>query len=935
MHREETDQACIQATRNGPYLVTGGAALVTWLGEPLPTTSSTALCRCGGSSTKPFCDGTHARIAFTDDKDPKRIVDDVATYEGQSVGILDNRGTCAHAGFCSDRLANVFRVGAEPFVAPSGGRMDEIVRAVRDCPSGALSLTVDGREVRGLVDHSGTRPPAIEVSKDGPYRVSGGPLLVDADGDAVVFNEGASEEHYSLCRCGHSLNKPFCSGMHWYIDFADPVADPDHGPTVFEWIGGLPALTRMTRLFYERHVPADPLLVPLFANMSPNHPERVASWLGEVFGGPAAYSEECGGYPHMLSEHRDRALTEEQRAKWVALLMRSAQEAGLPNDAEFRAAFSSYIEWGSRLAVENSQAGSTPPGRMPMPRWGWTTAAGPPDHRVSAVAPASEGMEEAPTLPGPDEPVNYTDHIKGLFRPKDRQSMQFAFDLWSYADVSRHAEAIMDAVSEGSMPCDGPWPPERVEVLQRWIDIGKPDAGSEPGAQPGARDATLGTADANAAIADIGGPLGRSLTLRSSGSVEERPLVIEHREPLIYMLCAAAELEHALMCEYLFAASTLKRSTGEGLTASQVEMVDRWRAVILHVAQQEMLHLAINSNLLTALGASPHLSRPNLPQPAQHYPTGVTLALLPFGERALRHFIYLERPEGMDIDDAEGMAAVECAVPVMSADEIAPHLQEFSTVGHLYRSIQAGLQHLSEQWGDDRLFVGPVEAEAAGALFGWSKLRPITSCADAVAAIEEIVEEGEGPRGDWRNAHFGRFLGILDEYMAFVEANPGVDVARPVLPAVVRLPESGQAIDVITDPSTARIADLANVAYEVLLQVLYRLLSHVDETDAQTRTLAEVSVGIMVEVIEPLSDILTTLPIGPEHPGRTAGPSFELFYQPDYLLPHRRAAWLVMGEHLGDSASLAEQEAHHDARLAPIAVAMRRQAARLTEDRGQ
>jgi CDGSH-type Zn-finger protein/truncated hemoglobin YjbI len=937
---EVEERALIQALRNGPYLVSGVSNLVNWLGERLPTESSMALCRCGGSSTKPLCDGTHARNGFTDAKDPKRVADRVDDYPGVSVKVLDNRGTCAHAGFCSDRLSTVFRTGTEPFIAPSGGRMDEIIRAVRDCPSGALSVAIDGREARDQVDHGGTRPPRIEVSKDGPYRITGSVAICDANGDPVRFNQGASAEHYSLCRCGHSQNKPFCSGMHWYVNFADPVADPDREPTVFEWSGGLPAFTRMTRLLYEKYVPDDPHLAPLFANMSPDHPGRVAQWLAEDFGGPASSAADRGGNPWMLSEHQDRTLTEQQRARLVALILLSAQDAALPDDGELRSALGAHIEWTSRLAVEASPPGTVPSTEVAAPKWGWT-AAGPPRARISRLGPISDQDEPHPTAPDAGEPVTFDQHIKGLFRSKDRKSMQFAFDLWSYSDVASHADAILGAVGEGSMPCDAAWPADRVEVLQRWIVAGMPESASEPGGPaqsdgrrslPGAPATGHQTEPPGPGIGEIGGALGRSLTLRASAPVEERALVIEHREPLIYMLCAAAELEHALMCEYLFAAFSLKRTIGEGLTAEQLDMVDRWRGVILHVAQQEMLHLAINCNLITALGASPHLSRPNLPQPAQHYPPGVILALLPFGEQALRHFVYLERPEGMNIDDAEGMVAVECAVAVMSEDEVAPHLQEFATVGHLYRSIEAGLRHLSELWGDERLFLGPVEAQARGELFGWSKLQPITSCDEAVAAIEEIVAEGEGPRGDWRNAHFGRFVGVLDEYLTFVEANPGVEVARPVLPAVVRLPDSGQTVELITDPSTARVADLGNVAYEVLLQVLYRLLCHVDETDEQIQTLSVVSIGIMVEVIEPLADILTTLPVGPEHAGRTAGPSFELFYQPDYLLPHRSAAWLLMSEHLADAAELAEREGARDTRLLPVAAAMRRNAQTLRDN---
>jgi truncated hemoglobin YjbI len=349
--------------------------------------------------------------------------------------------------------------------------MDEIIRAVRDCPSGALSYAIDGVEMRNQVDWDNRREPAIEVSKDGPYRVSGGIALRMSDGADVSRNAGASYEHYALCRCGHSQNKPFCSGMHWYVDFRDPEPDPDAQPTMFEWAGGLPALTRMTRLFYERYVPEDPLLCPLFADMSPDHPERVAKWLGEVFGGPPCYSVEYGGYPRMIGQHVGKELTEERRARWVALILRSAQDAGLPDDPEFRSAFASYIEWGSRLALENSQAGAKPPQKMPMPKWDWGTA-GPPGRRVSALA-SPEDEQQPVVLPGPDEPVTFDQHVKSLFRQRDRQSMKFAFDLWSYDDVAGRADDIFGRLKDGSMPCDGAWPEERVQVFQRWIDSGK------------------------------------------------------------------------------------------------------------------------------------------------------------------------------------------------------------------------------------------------------------------------------------------------------------------------------------------------------------------------------------------------------------------------------------------------------------------------------
>jgi len=175
---------------------------------------------------------------------------------------------------------------------------------------------------------------------------------------------------------------------------------------------------------------------------------------------------------------------------------------------------------------------------------------------------------------------------------------------------------------------------------------------------------------------------------------------------------------------------------------------------------------------------------------------------------------------------------------------------------------------------------------------------------------------------------------VLDEYLAMMRANPGLEVARPVLPALVRPPESGEEADLITDARTASIADLGNVGYEVLLQVLYRLLCHVDESNEQMNTLSQVAVRLMVDVIEPIGELLTTLPVGPEHPGRTAGPSFELFYQPDYLLPHREAAWRIMAEHLADASASAQQRSHEEPRLLPVADALRRLAEILRSQSG-
>jgi len=464
-------RATVVVICNGPYLVLGQVDITDHLGVDVGHDGKTALCRCGQSAAKPACDAACIRTGFDDAKSPDRAADRRDTYAGQQVTVFDNRGICQHSGLCTDRLAAVFHADSEPFVTPSGGRMDEIVRAVRDCPSGALSYGVDEVEARRQVDWHGSRPATITITADGPYRLTGGIDVVDGALRPVQRAEGASEEHGALCRCGHSQNKPFCSGMHWYVGFHHPP--PPENPTIFEWAGGFPALLRMTRLFYEKFVPADDLLGPLFATMSPEHPQRVAAWLGEVFGGPKRYSTGYGGYPRMLAQHVGKRIGEAHRVRWVELLTAAAAEAGLPNDPEFRSVFGSYIEWGSRLAVENSQTDSHPPQQMPMPSWSWRTAAGPPGSRIPALG-AAPAADAPVVLPGDGETPSFARHIKTMFRERDRRSMAFAFDLWSCADVSSHATAILARLRAGTMPCDGAWPAAQIEAFARWIDEGTP-----------------------------------------------------------------------------------------------------------------------------------------------------------------------------------------------------------------------------------------------------------------------------------------------------------------------------------------------------------------------------------------------------------------------------------------------------------------------------
>jgi CDGSH-type Zn-finger protein len=220
----------IQPLPNGPYYLINDMQpkvvynLHNFKGEPLSTTVGTALCRCGESKNKPFCDGTHNVIGFSsanktleENDDIKKIVikDKRRDYPGKEITVHDNRKICSHAAECVNNLSSVFKLGSRPWINPDASKMSEIIDVVRRCPSGALSYSIDGVEYR---DPEEQRNPTVTVLKNGPYHITGGIELI---GENIQFGEGASKEHYTLCRCGASENKPFCDGAHKSSKFSD------------------------------------------------------------------------------------------------------------------------------------------------------------------------------------------------------------------------------------------------------------------------------------------------------------------------------------------------------------------------------------------------------------------------------------------------------------------------------------------------------------------------------------------------------------------------------------------------------------------------------------------------------------------------------------------------------------------------------------------
>ena len=205
------DRPTIEVKKHGPYKVSGLKNLKDSTGKTLDSNGVIYLCRCGGSKNMPYCDGTHLKVGFSDEKEPDRVPDKLDTYKGRDISIHNNDGVCAHRGHCTGNLPSVFKSKGDPWIDPDAASADEIARVIEMCPSGALSYTRNG-----ILHKDQEREPGITVLKDGPYEVVGEPELIDPYG-----SKPESKEHYTLCRCGGSKNKPFCDGQHHKIKFKD------------------------------------------------------------------------------------------------------------------------------------------------------------------------------------------------------------------------------------------------------------------------------------------------------------------------------------------------------------------------------------------------------------------------------------------------------------------------------------------------------------------------------------------------------------------------------------------------------------------------------------------------------------------------------------------------------------------------------------------
>lgn len=354
---------------------------------------------------------------------------------------------------------------------------------------------------------------------------------------------------------------------------------------------------------------------------------------------------------------------------------------------------------------------------------------------------------------------------------------------------------------------------------------------------------------------------------------EAARILSSNREQIMHALYEAAELEHNLMCTYLYAAFSLRSGTGEGLSAQEAQAVEDWRRSIMQVAIEEMAHLAAVCNIIVALGGAPRLGRANFPLDPGYLPAGIVVKLAPFNAATLQHFIFLERPADSSEPEGEGFAPERRFVRGNPAAHLTPMSVDYATVGDFYRALEEALSALVARTGEAALFCGNPALQLNGASFGLARVVPVKCLKTALAALDSIVAQGEGARGDTLQSHYQRFSAIRAQFQSLLRANARF---QPALPAatnpVLRAPPRPEGRVWIDDPRAAATVDLGNALYQLMLRLLAYAYGRPADESSRGVTL-ETGIGLM-RALAPLGEHATRLPAGPEHPGCHAGLSF-------------------------------------------------------------
>lgn len=348
---------------------------------------------------------------------------------------------------------------------------------------------------------------------------------------------------------------------------------------------------------------------------------------------------------------------------------------------------------------------------------------------------------------------------------------------------------------------------------------------------------------------------------------------IPTREHLFSSLSEAAELEHSLMCTYLYAAFSLKTDPGDGLAAVQLDAVRRWRQVILEIANEEMGHLMAVWNIMSALGSAPRLGRSNFPLDPGYLPAGLVVKLAPFNQETLQHFIFLERPADSDEPDSAAFLPEYTFERGADAPRLTPMGLNYRTTGEFYELMASGIARFAEDIGEDNAFCGNPALQMDSVDVALPGISKVICSKTVLKALSAIIQQGEGAPKSVEGSHYQRFAGIRTEYQVLLEDDPDFVPAYPAATnPVLRRPPRPQGRVWIEDTQAIATCDLANSVYGLML----RLLGHcytVPNGDPEKALAIELSVGLMHALVS-LAEQAARLPAGPSNPGCHAGVSF-------------------------------------------------------------
>ena len=344
------------------------------------------------------------------------------------------------------------------------------------------------------------------------------------------------------------------------------------------------------------------------------------------------------------------------------------------------------------------------------------------------------------------------------------------------------------------------------------------------------------------------------------------------REQLLHALYEAAEIEHNLMCTYLYAAFSLKAGVEEGLSVEEAEATARWRRAILNVAIDEMGHLAAVWNITSALGGQPRFGRGNFPLDFGLLPAGIVVKLAPFTADVLQHFIYLERPEASEEPEGDGFAT-RLFKRGSDAPRLTPMPLDYDTVGAFYQQLGASLRLFSQSHGETIAFAGDAALQLGPAEIDLSGAKPVLCLKTALQAFDAIVTEGEGASEATATSHFCTFRNIRDEFQALKAKNLNFVPAWPAaVNPVLRRPPTPEGKVWIEAPEAIATVDLANSCYQLMLRLLGYSYG-IKRPHPEKAAAVDLAVALM-RAATLLGERAARLPAGPSNPHCHAGMSF-------------------------------------------------------------